>query len=358
MKKILVICPYPENKAPSQRLKYEQYFPAFRKHGYVLTVAPFINESFWNIAYKPGNFILKLVNFLYAYWKRLILLVKIARFDIVYIHLWVTPVGPPFFEWLVRSLARRIIYDIDDLVYLRNEKSGKWYVNLLKGRQKPKYLIKRADHVITCTPYLDAFAKTLNPVTTDISSTIDTEKYLPVNCYTNDKILNLGWSGSFSTVRYLRLLQPVLAELSQHIKFRLLVMGDSGFEMPGVDVESVEWTQENEIPFLQRIDIGLYPLPLDEEWVYGKSGLKALQYMALGIPTIATAIGTNFRIMEHNVSGLLVTTQDDWLAAILRLANDPGLRERMGKCGRRNVEDNFSLHANTGKYLRILGEQP
>lgn len=356
MKKLLVLCPYPENKAPSQRLKFEQYYPCFRTNGYVITVRPFMSEGFWNIAYKPGRMAAKAIFILQSYWRRFCALFTIRRYDIVYIHLWVTPFGPPLFEWLVCKLARKVIFDIDDLVYMKNKKADKWYTHLLKGRGKPVYLIKKADHVITCTPYLDEFARKFNPHTTDISSTINTKTYLPVNVYSNEKEVTLGWSGSHSTIRYLKLLHPVLKELSREVKFKLLVMGDAGFAMEGVNVESHPWTEEKEIPVLQQIDIGLYPLPLDEEWVFGKSGLKALQYMALGIPTVATAIGANFRVIENGINGFLVLTPEDWLDKLRLLINDPVLRKNMGIKAREHVEKNYSVKANEPVYLDILNK--
>jgi len=354
MKKLLVICPYPENKAPSQRLKYEQYFPFFRANGYSIQVASFMTVRFWSIAYKPGNVIAKILCLIEGYFKRFTLLFTIRRYDVVYVHLWVTPFGPPFFEWLTRRLARKIIYDIDDLVYLKNEKAGKWYIGLFKGRQKPVYLMRNADHIITCTPYLDSFVRKYNQHTTDISSTINTGKYIPVNTYTNDRRITLGWSGSHSTIRYLRILHPVLLELGKEVDFKLVVMGDASFTLAGIDVEAHAWTEQAEVPFLQTIDIGLYPLPLDEEWVYGKSGLKALQYMALGIPAVATAIGTIFRVISDGETGFLVTTPDEWLQKIKMLVNDPALRKKIGEKAKEHVEKNYSVKANEPVYLAIL----
>jgi glycosyltransferase involved in cell wall biosynthesis len=104
---------------------------------------------------------------------------------------------------------------------------------------------------------------------------------------------------------------------------------------------------------LQQIDIGLYPIP-DDPWVYGKSGLKALQYMALGIPTIASAIGTNFRIIKSSENGILVETEEDWLSAIELLVNDVDARKRLGEAGRKTVLENYSVRANRDTYLSIF----
>jgi glycosyltransferase involved in cell wall biosynthesis len=104
------------------------------------------------------------------------------------------------------------------------------------------------------------------------------------------------------------------------------------------------------------MDIGLYPLPLDEEWVYGKSGLKALQYMALGLPVVATAIGANFRIIENGESGYLVTAEDEWLEKLRELINTPALRKTIGMKARERVEKYYSVKANEPVYLNILNK--
>jgi glycosyltransferase involved in cell wall biosynthesis len=349
-KRILVLCPHPKDRVPGQRLKYEQYFSHWEQNGYTVTISPFITNSFQDIIYKKGFFLKKVWWTIYGYFRRLRDLGRIRRFDIVYVFLWVTPFGPPFFEWMVRKLSKKMIYDIDDLVYTKYEKG---ILRMLKGKEKPVFLMKHADHVITCTPYLTAFVNKYNQHTTDISSTINSETYIPVNPYSNDKKLTLGWSGSHSTSKYLLLLKDVLLELYKEKKFRLLVMGDPSFTIEGLEVEAIAWSEEKEIPTLQQIDIGLYPLP-DEEWVLGKSGLKALQYMTLGIPTIATAVGANFRVIENGVSGFLVTSPEEWKEKLLLLMDNPDLRKQVGKKARERVEAHYSILANQPVYLSIL----
>lgn len=357
-KRILVLCPYPEDKAPSQRLKFEQYYSHFREAGYEVKTSPFVSLAFWKIIYKKGNLIGKAGYTLLGYLQRMLDLFRLRRYDIVYVHLWVTPLGPPIFERLVIALAKKVIFDIDDLVYLKDLKSKATpLISKLKGSQKPLYLMRKADHVITCTPYLDNFVRQLNPNTTDISSTVDTTSYLPKPDYSlREGKLVLGWSGSLSTSKYLHLLDDVLKQLSNRINIKLLVIGDKNFAIEGVDVEAYDWEKSIELPTISRFDVGLYPLP-DEEWVYGKSSLKAIQYMAMGIPTVATAIGTNFRVIENDESGFLVNNQQEWVQAILKLSSDEALRRRIGEKARQKVVDHFSIQANKDIYLKILDSQ-
>jgi glycosyltransferase involved in cell wall biosynthesis len=353
-KRILVICPYPENVAPSQRLKFEQYFTAFRETGYEVEVSPFISLSFWKIIYKPGNFLQKAYFTLSGYIRRLGDLFRLHHYDIVYIHLWVTPFGPPIMEWLFQKFSKKIVFDIDDLVYLKNvESKAHPIVNFIKGREKPLFLMKHADHVITCTPYLDQFVRQFNSQTTDISSTVDTLNYIPVNAYTNNAKLTIGWSGSLSTSKYFYLLENVLKRLAEKYSFNILVIGDPDVRIQGLNIQAIAWTEKDEVTNLQKIDIGVYPLP-DEEWVLGKSGLKAIQYMALGIPTVATAIGANYRVIENEVSGFLVKNEDEWVYRLEQLLIDAELRRKIGIAARKKVETDFSIKANVSNYLDIF----
>ncbi len=355
-KRILIISPHPEGVAPGQRLKYEQYFPFFREAGYEVVVSPFMSDRFWNIVYKPGRYPEKVFWTIMGYFRRFFDLFRLPFYDGIYIFLWVTPFGPPFFERLYGLLNKNILYDIDDLVYLRHSSKANGIIERLKGRDKPIALMKMAKHVIVCTPHLDEFVQQHNPRTTDISSTINTDTYQVVNDYSNERVPVLGWSGSHSTSKYMHLLRKVLLRLQADRPFKLIVMGDTSFHMEGIkDQEAVAWSEAAEVPTLQRFDVGLYPLP-NEEWVLGKSGLKALQYMAVGVPVVATAIGANFRVVKHEATGYLVNNEEEWYQALSHLLDDAESRARMGKAARQHVLDHYSLYANKDAYLKALEE--
>ncbi len=353
-KKILVICPHPEDMVPGQRLKYEQYFESWRANGYDVDVSPFFSKRMQDILYKKGRIPEKIYWVARGYLKRISELKKVKQYDLLYIFLWVTPFGPPLFEKMFVKRNPHVVYDIDDAIFIKSHSLVNKWVDMIRGRKKPFFLMKKAKHVITCTPYLTEVALEYNDKVTDISSTINTDTYIPVNNFANDHTLVLGWSGSLSTIRFFNILKPTLLALQEKKPFKLVVMGDPDYRIEGLDMEAVEWTIEKEIPTLQRFDIGLYPLPLDDEWVLGKSGLKALQYMAVGVPVVATALGANYRIMKDGETGFLVKTAEEWMQRLEQLMDDPALRKRIGDAARKNVEDHYSIKANTPVYLSII----
>ena len=166
-------------------------------------------------------------------------------------------------------------------------------------------------------------------------------------------ITTIGWTGTHSTIPFLEMLQPVLEEVSRQRKIRLLVIANKEYKMKNVPTDYLPWKKETEVQDLHHFEIGLYPIPANE-WSLGKSSLKALTYMAIAIPVVATAYGTNFRVIQNGVQGFLVSNEKEWIASLLQLIDNIQLRREMGLAGRKRVEEQFSVEANFGKYLHVF----
>ena len=189
---------------------------------------------------------------------------------------------------------------------------------------------------------------------TYICASINIKKYIPDIKYNNIDLLTIGWTGTFSSKSYLELITPVFKRLYKLRKFKLRIIGNFDYYIEDINCEIVQWDKEKEIADLTDIDIGFYPLSMDEEWVSGKSGLKALQYMALGIPTIASNIGNVTAIIKNMQNGILVNTHKEWLEAFIKLIDNPNLRKKLGMAGRETVVQNYSTDILSNKYLKIL----
>lgn len=357
-RKLLVLCPYPEGVAAGQRLKYEQYFDDWRSHGYEITVAPFMDDAMWRVVHQPGHYAGKVLGTVRGMSRRIRDMFRVRRHDLVYIFMWVTPLGTTLFERMTRHLARRLIYDIEDNVALQpGSHGGGLLKRLLRGTSKPAYLVRTADHVITSSPALNdwCLARNAKRRCTYISSSVDTDRFLPVNSYSNERVPTIGWTGTFSSRPYLDLLRDIFVELARTHRYRLRVIGNFEYDLPEVELEVLRWSAEHEVAQMQGIDIGVYPLP-DDDWVSGKSGLKAIQYMAFGLPTVATAVGTTPRIIRHMHNGILVSSPQEWLAALRRLLDDPALRRQLGTAAREAAVARHSLHAVRAQYTNILNQ--
>jgi glycosyltransferase involved in cell wall biosynthesis len=135
--------------------------------------------------------------------------------------------------------------------------------------------------------------------------------------------------------------------------FRLRVIGTPEYAIEGVDVEPLAWRAETEVADLSEIDIGIMPLP-DDNWSKGKCGLKALQYMALGIPTVCSPVGVNSTIIDNGVNGFLAGSREEWLGKLKDLIHDRELRQKMGHAGRETVEREYSAKVIAPEVLDIF----
>jgi glycosyltransferase involved in cell wall biosynthesis len=355
-KTVLILCPSPRGTAATQRLKYEQYLGLLEKEGFSFTISNFQSTRFWKIIYKQGHTLEKIFWVCMGYIRRAYDLLRAPFYDVVFVNLWATPLGPPVYERCLFWVNRNVVFDIDDMMFMKRYEHVKLnFFQRLKGSKKPLVLMRHARYVIVCTPALEKMALERNKFknVADISSTINTDRFIPVTSFIKRGITTIGWTGTHSSLPFLESLQPVLAEVSRQRQIKLLVIANKEYRMKDVETEFIPWREESEVEDLRQIEIGLYPIPANE-YSLGKSSLKALTYMAIGIPLVATAYGTNFRVMQNGVQGFLAASEKEWVQNIIRLIDDIQLRKQMGSAGRKTVEDHFSIKANFQKYLQVF----
>lgn len=352
--RILCLVPYPEGEAPGQRLKFEQQYATWRAAGHTVDCRPFFTPDFYAILYKPVSTLLKIRRTLGALMRRWAELWDARNYDVVFIFLYVAPVGPPIYEWVLHHIIKTpVVYDLDDANFLPNASAANPLAAWVKWPSKIKSIIPWAKEVIVVTHHLGGFARSLNPNVTYIPPTINTDAYVTkVHRPSGEKIV-IGWSGSHSTSPYLKLLTPVLQRLARRDDVRFKVIGDAHFSIPGVPVEAIAWKEETEVAELSEFDIGLYPVPHDP-WVLGKGGLKALQYMGMGIPAVCTPYGACLGFIQDGVHGFFADTEDEWYDILVRLIENPELRQQIGTTARKLVEESFSVKAQGPVYLGIL----
>ncbi len=354
--KVLFIEPYP-TEGPSSRYRVEQYIPYFRDSGVICQVRPFVSPAFYKILYRKGNYLKKIIYFIASSVRRFGDIFRAFYSDIVFIHLEAYPFGPPLFEWFIKMCNKKIIYDLDDAIYLGLTSSVNRAVKYLKCPSKINMIIMISGHVVTCNEYLGDYARGVNPNVTVISTSLDTSKFMPVKKAMNPGRLTIGWIGSYSTASYLDLIKDALLEVSGRYPFVLKIIGagdyDIGINGPSIEVLRLKWELGDEIRQFQSLDIGIYPLP-DDKWVLGKTGFKTMQYMSVGVPCVVSNVGRNKRIVQDGVNGFLAGTKKEWVDKISMLIENRELREKIGAAGRKTVEEKFSVKVNMPKYIEIF----
>jgi len=351
MKKILILSPYPEGVAGGQRLKYEQYYDSWEKQGYSLTKSSFFDNKTWDILWKKGFLLSKIHGTCMGYLRRIRDVARLRKYEIVYIFMWGTPLGLPFFEWIVSIMGKKIIYDLDDFVFNSSD-----YLPLLKGGYKCRFLIRHSHNVIVSSPFSINYCEKNNKFSNVqyIPCSLDLERFRLKKREWSQKIV-LGWTGTFSSKPYLDSIKDVFYEVAKNMDIKIILITNFDYSLEGLDYENVTWKESSEIEDLHRIDIGLYPL-INSEWALGKGGLKALQYMATGIPAIATNFGTVKDFITHKENGFLVDTTKQWVDAIITVAENAELRKKIIMNARNTVEKSYSVSSNKKKYLNIFEE--
>jgi glycosyltransferase involved in cell wall biosynthesis len=258
---------------------------------------------------------------------------------------------------MLRAINRHIVYDFDDALYVRPEEAGIGAPLTSSSRVRAglRTILRVSKHVIAGNEYLAAYARRFNSHVTVIPTVLDMQRYQACKRQSGDPVV-LGWVGHPGNLVYLKLLIPVFDELDRRYGERVVlkVISSRPFETEvGLEVINQPWRLEKEVEDLWDSDIGLMPLS-DSAWTRGKCGFKALQFMALEIPTVASPVGVNADIIADGSNGFLATSTQEWVDKLARLIESPHLRDTLGRAGRKTVEDRYSLDKAMPRLAAIL----
>jgi len=351
--RLLALVPSLYDKSPGQRYRLEQWEPLLRERGVDITYAPFECAELNDVVYKQGQIAKKLRLVVQALGRRAALLSKLTNYDVIYLHREAALLGPAVFERLIHRSGVPIVFDFDDAIFLSYKSPSNGYLSYLKFAGKTKTNCRLAAHVMVGNPYLAEYARQFNQNVSIIPTTIDTDKYKPVNIEDSSGPVVIGWTGSHSTVQHLDTLRSALAKLAQRESIRLRVIGTPNYQIEGVEFETIMWRSETEVEDLSAVDIGIMPLP-DDNWARGKCGAKALQFMAMGIPTVCSPVGVNTDIIQDNENGLIANSEDEWIEKLSLLIRSRELRARLGKAGRQTIEQRFSAAVQAPRVYEVL----
>ncbi|MGE3992254.1 glycosyltransferase family 4 protein [Pseudorhodoplanes sp.] len=290
------------------------------------------------------------------YVDRMIQLLKINRPDVIWLEKEVFPFFPWWVEGHMLPQGVPVISDYDDAIFHRYDMHRFSLVKLLLGR-KIDSVMAHSDVVIAGNDYLAERARMAGAPHVEIVPTVvDIDTYLPKLRVTDVGPPKIGWIGTPETWanfgrRMLNLISNIVRD--GRASFRAVGVSSAGDKTSGI--EFLPWSEENEISLIQDIDIGIMPLP-NTPWAQGKCGYKLIQYMACGLPVVASPVGVNSSIVDHGTNGFLADTNEEWTKALETLVRERNMRSRMGVEGRKKVEANYSLQVYGPKVAQILRE--
>ena len=323
--------------AASNRYRLTQYVPGLRQEGIDLEVSALLGNYYLKKLFSGQKYPLTLL--FRDYIDRAVLMLKQDKYDLAIVNAELFPMLPGFIE--SRLFRIPYIYDFDDAFFLKYRLERFKHVSfILKNKFNP--VISGAAAVMAGSHYLEDYAKQWNPATYWLPTVVDTERFMPRPRKRED-VFTVGWIGVPAASVYLSQLAQPLMELGREGPVRFLVVGGYSAAIPGVEVVNMPWSEATEVEIINTFDVGVMPL-FDDEWARGKCAFKLIQYMACGIPVIASPVGANVDVVS-DICGLLAASPGAWLDGLRRFRDNPALRKSFGVAARLRVEQMYSLRS-------------
>jgi glycosyltransferase involved in cell wall biosynthesis len=359
--KVLALTSYPV-EAAATRFRLQQFVEPLAQRGIELTIRPFVDSQLFQRLYRQGEWFATALGLSKAGLFRLAHIAEARRADVILIQREAMMFGPPLVEWMAtRVLGKPMVLDLDDATYVSYVSPTYGNVGkILKWPGKTDELIRSASLVTCGNRSIADYVTTMGAEARFIPTVVDLNIFSPSE-RDPAAIPVLGWIGTHSTFPYLQSIFPVLSALAKDHKFRLKIVGagHDDVSLPGVAVDNLPWTLAGEVADFQSIDIGLFPIDASlysGKWAQGKSGFKAVQYMAVGVPYVATPVGGSAEIGEAERTHFFASTEDEWYRSLNILLDSPDLRRAMGLAGRRHAIEHYGLPDQAEKLAAALRE--
>jgi glycosyltransferase involved in cell wall biosynthesis len=334
----------------SSRYRTLQYLP-FLPTTVNYRVEPLFDDSYLKSLYQNKK--KPLFNALNCYLKRLVNLTELPQSPSLILENELWPYLPYKLEEAFLKEVKKLVLIYDDAIFHHYDQSKNPY--LKANKNKIGRLMQRANSIIVGNSYLAEYANHWNSQVHIIPTVIDGSLYSRAKNYTNTSSkLMIVWVGSPATAHYLYSLASIWGDSWVQANTELVIIGANDLKLPqGLTVKYIPWSSETEITEIQNCDLGIMPLS-DDPWSRGKCGFKLIQYMAAGLPCIASAVGANKEIIVNGETGFLVKTNAEWLLALKEFYNEKYLLETMGRRARERAFAKYTLQATYQQWLNII----
>lgn len=269
--------------------------------------------------------------------------------------------GDLFLDRFLLGIHPNVVLDFDDDISAAKQEPRtitKFGRVMFENGVKFGDSLKLYRRFIVGSTYLSHLLTEMNPSVSEtdkvtIPTCVDYENH-PGKVYGEGEYVHFGWIGSAANHYLLDIIIPVLSKVAQRHRIKFVVItGDDYVPRGDFDIVHLPWSLETEIESLRRIDIGLMPL-YNNAQERGKCGFKLIQYMGLGIVSIASAVTTNCEIIDDGENGFLVRAEEDWFQVIEEVLARRSEFARIGASARAKIQRQFSFQANTEKYLEFV----
>ncbi len=321
------------DKTPSSRIRGLDLLPGLREKGFEAD-AEIVPSSFW---------------------RRRSLFRKCRGYEVTVLQKRLLSI---FDFHMLRRNARKLVFDFDDAIYLRNASCSPDPADYASPTRMGKFkrTVCGSDLVIAANKVLAAKAGEICPKVPVriIPSAVAVADKVKKD-YTLSSPPVIGWVGTKSTLRYLGLVSEAFSELRSRRDFILRVISDEPYMQSGINVEFVRWSLSAQEDGLCGFDIGIMPLSRDP-FSEGKSAYKLLQYLAAGVPSVCSPVGMNADVAGFGEYCLTASDSRSFCRQMEKLLDDPELRRSFGRRGRRMIEEKYSVGVVAANLAEALSE--
>jgi glycosyltransferase involved in cell wall biosynthesis len=334
--------------AASTRYRLGQYVEGLSAYGIELQIRHLLGDDY--LTRRFAGLPLRPAGLFRSGLRRLGDLMQQGRFDAVMLHCELLPLVPGALE--VALLRVPFVYDFDDAFYLRYRLGRLAPLQALLGSKFDR-VMQRAAHITAGNEVLSAYASRQNTNTHLLPTVVDMSRYEPMPELRNGSEFTVGWIGSPTTAEYLTQLVEPLSRIGREGPVRFVVIGSKAPAISGVNVVELPWSEATEIRQINTFDVGVMPLS-DTDWARGKCAFKLIQYMACGVPVIASPVGANNAVVRSDC-GILASAPDEWTTALRTLRDQGrGRLQAMGEAARARVESEYSLARTLPRLADVL----
>jgi glycosyltransferase involved in cell wall biosynthesis len=353
--RVLALASYPL-EAASSRYRILQFVDPLAERGIDVRFSSFLDSDLFAALYAPKKLLPRVPLLAWRTLARVAGAWRAARADAVFVQREAMLAGPPVVEWIAARLLRRpMVLDLDDATWLAYDspvygRAASW----LKWPSKTDRLIRWARVVVCGNPNIAAHVRELGAEAVVVPTVVDLRVFKPLDALPRE-VPAIGWIGTHGTFPFLERLLPLFERLAREQRFRLTIVGSGrdNVRVRGVDVDCRPWRLDREAEDFRALDVGVYPIA-DDAWSAGKSGFKAVQYMACGVPFVMSPVGVCATMGVAGETHFLARSDEEWLGALRRLLADAELRRRMGRAGRAFAEAHYALAAQAEALAAIL----
>lgn len=343
-------------EGPDTRYRIMQYLPLLTQEGFTVEHRHLLSSTFYRRQQRKELSFFDVFRYSAAVLKRAWHLLRHHHdYDTIWISRELMPLGPPIMERLLFSrFSGKVIMDFDDALFQADPLGGFMHRHI-RDFNKYTYIAPRCTAIVCGNMFLADYFKQFCPNTVIISTCVDHNRYAAIPRIPSPAgRVRVGWIGTATNRGHVELLQKPIEALARRVDFEFISVGLSeplAWNIP--HIRNLSWSLAHELEYFGNFDIGVMPLE-DSIFTRGKCAFKLIQYLAAGLPVVASPVGANCEVVEHGVHGFLADTDKEWEQSLERLILDADLRKRMGEAGKQRIYEQYSLHRCGPQYAALL----